>query len=203
MAALLGIGLVAGRATGIGGQQSAAAQDPQAQDKSGKQPGLDKLAVQSAEAQLKLAQMNYERMKQLNEKVRGTLIAGMVEQFAEEVELAQRALDTAKNNPGGDPYQATIERMKLALKEAEEREKRALKTYEQAPDIVTKDDVERMRQIVIVADLQLQRGLALKDASPHEQLQWQLDVFTGELDRVRIYTYLLGQNRFGEFAPGL
>ncbi len=191
LAAILAIGMVVGRTAGT------AAQD----DKNEQAP--DKLAVQCAEANLKLAQMNFERMQQLNQKVRGTLIAGMVDQFREEVELAQQQLDVAKKTPGGDPYLATVERMRLALRSAEARAKRALDTHEQAPDIVSKDDVERMRQIAVIADLQLQRGLALKSATPQQQLQWQLEVLGNEIDRVRIYTYLLGQNRFGEFSPGL
>ena len=192
LAAILVLGVVVGRTTGI------VAQD----DKSGKS-APDKLAVQCAEANLKLAQMNLDRMKQLNQKVPGTLIAGMVDQFTEEVELAQQELEVAKKTPGGSPYLATVERMRLALRSAEARAKRALNTHEQAPDIVSKDDVERMRQIAVIADLQLQRGLALEKASPQQQLQWQLEVYGNEIDRVRIYAYLLGQNRFGEFSPGL
>lgn len=190
VAAVLAIGIVAGRTTG-----SAAQEEPKYD--------FGKLTVQVAEAKLKLAQMNLQRMQELNNKVRGTLITGMVEQFTEEVELAERELKAAQGNPGGDPFNATIERMRLGLRSAEDREKRALATYEKAPDIVTKGDIERLRQVAVVADLQLQRGLALKDADSAKQLQWQLDVFASELDRVRIYTYLLGQNRFGEFAPGL
>jgi len=191
VAAVLAIGIVAGRTTG------SAAQD--------EKPKYDfgQLTVQVAEAKLKLAQMNLERMQELNNKVRGTLITGMVEQFNEEVELAERELKAAQGNPGGDPFTATVERMRLALRSAMDREKRALATYEKAPDIVTKGDIERLRQVAVVADLQLQRGLALKDADHAKQLQWQIDVFASELDRVRVYSYLLGQNRFGEFAPGL
>ncbi len=190
MAALLAIGIVAGRTS------DTAAQDEPKYD-------FGALTIQVAEAKLKLAQMNLVRIQELNNKVRGTLIAGMVEQFNEEVELAERELKAAKSNPGGDPFQAAIERMRLALRSAEDREKRALATYENAPDIVTKSDIERIRQVAVIADLQLQRGLSLQNADAGKQLQWQLDVFAGELDRVRIYSYLLGQNRFGEFAPGL
>ncbi len=63
--------------------------------------------------------------------------------------------------------------------------------------------MERMRQVAIIADLELQRGLSLADAPDHAKLQWQLEVYGNEIDRVRIYSYLLGQNRFGEFSPGL
>jgi hypothetical protein len=191
VAALVVVGVVLGRATGSVAQDEKAKQDP------------DKLAVQAAEAQLKIAEMNLARMKELNSKVRGTLIAGMVEQFSDEVDLAKLELEVAKKYPGGDSYRATVERMRLALRSAEARAARALKMYETAPEITTRSDVERARQNAVIADLQLQRGLALENATPQRQLQWQMDVYSSELDRVRIYSYLLGQNRFGEFSPGL
>jgi hypothetical protein len=190
---ILALGIVAVRTTGIIAQEK--------QDKLTSDPG--KLAVQFAEAKLKLAQMNLAKMKEMNSRVRGTLITGLVEQFAEEVTLAELELEAAKKTPGGNPYQATLERTRLALRTAEARAERALRTHEKAPNIVSRDDVERVRQIAVVADLQLARGVALENASPQEQLQWQMDVFSNELDRVRIYAYLLGQNRFDEFAPGL
>ncbi len=173
------------------------------QDDKDAQKQADDFAVQCAKANLKLAQMNLARMQQLNKRVPGTLISGMVQQFTEEAELAQAELDIFEKFPGGNPYQACVERMRLALRTAKARAERALKTHEKAPEIVSKADVERVRQIAVIADLQLQRGLALVDASPQAQLQWQLEVYGEEIDRVRIYTYLLGQNRFGEFAPGL
>jgi hypothetical protein len=191
VAALMVLGVVLGRATGSVAQDEKAKQDP------------DKLAVQAAEAQLKIAEMNLARMKELNSKVRGTLIAGMVEQFSDEVDLAKLELEVAKKYPGGDSYRATVERMRLALRAAEARAARALKMYETAPEITSRSDVERARQNAVIADLQLQRGLALENATPQRQLQWQMDVYSSELDRVRIYSYLLGQNRFGEFSPGL
>jgi hypothetical protein len=191
VAALVVLGVVLGRATGSVAQDEKAKQDP------------DKLAVQAAEAQLKIAEMNLARMKELNSKVRGTLITGMVEQFSDEVDLAKLELEVTKKYPGGDSYRATVERMRLALRAAEARAARALKMYETAPEITTRGDVERARQSAVIADLQLQRGLALENATPQRQLEWQMDVYSSELDRVRIYSYLLGQNRFGEFSPGL
>jgi hypothetical protein len=191
VAALVVLGVVLGRATGSVAQDEKAKQDP------------DKLAIQASEAQLKIAEMNLARIKELNSKVRGTLIAGMVEQFSDEVDLAKLELEVTKKYPGGDSYRATIERMRLALRSAEARAARALKMYETAPEITNRGDVERARQNAVIADLQLQRGLALENATPQRQLQWQMDVYSSELDRVRIYSYLLGQNRFGEFSPGL
>lgn len=197
VAALLAIGVALGRTAGL------AQDDKQAGDKQASGKQAQSFAVQVAKANLQLAQMNLERMEQLNKKVPGTLITGMVQQFSEEVALAKTELEIAQKYPSGNSYLATVERMRLALDSAKDRAKRALTAHEQAPEIVTKNDVERIRQMAIIADLQLQRGMALADASPSDQLQWQMEVYGDELDRVRVYTYLLGQNRFGEFSPGL
>jgi hypothetical protein len=186
---ILAVGVALGRTAG-----SAAQKDEPKQSSS--------LALDWAKAQLKLAEMNLARIQEMNKKVPGTLIGSMVREFAEEVELARMELKVVEKEPGGNPYLACVERLKLALRSAEDRAKRALETHEKAPDMVTKSDVERMRLSAIVTDLQLQRGLELENAAPHEQLQWQLEVLGDDLDRVRQYTYLLGQNRLGQFSPG-
>jgi hypothetical protein len=160
------------------------------------------LGAQFAQAQLKLAEMNLARAQELNQKVPGTLIAGMMQQFVEEVARARAEVEIANKAPEGDPYQACIERVRLALKSAEARAKVGLETHEKAPSVVTRGDVERMRLFAELTDLQLQRGLALANAPPEEKLRWQLDVLGDDLDRVRIYTHLLGQNRVGQFFPG-
>jgi hypothetical protein len=164
--------------------------------------GKESLATQWARAQLRLAEMNLARAQELNQKIPGTLVGSMVREFTEEVELARAELKIVESAPEGNPYLACIERLRLALRTAEGRAKRALETHEKAPTVVTKSDVERMRLAAIVTDLQLQRGLELEKAAPHEQLQWQMEVYADDLDRVRQYTYLLGQNRFGQFSPG-
>jgi hypothetical protein len=162
----------------------------------------DSLSLQWAKAQLKLAEMNLARIQELNKKVPRTLVGSMVQEFVEEVEQARLQLQIIEKSPQGDPYRTCIERVKMQLRAAEERAQRGLKTYESAPDVVSKNDVERLRLSAVVADLQLQRGLSLENATPHEQLQWQLEVYGKDLDRVKQYVYLLGQNRFGQFSPG-
>jgi hypothetical protein len=186
---LLAVGAALGRTAG-----SAAPNDDKNQQQS--------LATQYSEAQLKLAEMNLQWAQAMNKKVPGTLIGGMMDQFTEEVNNAKARVEASNKAVVGDPYQATVERMKLALRSAEAHAKTALDTYERAPTVVTKNDVERTRQSAIVADLQLQRGLALADAPPHEKLQWQVEVLSDVIDQVRIFTYLLGQNRLGQFSPG-
>jgi hypothetical protein len=188
MAIGVALGWAAGAADGQDDKAAAANKQP--------------LAVQWAQAQLRLAEMNLSRVKELNQKVPGTLIGSMVREFSEEVELARLELQIMEKAPAGSPYLATIERLRLALRSAEDRAQRALETHEKAPSVVTKSDVERMRMAAVVTDLQLQRGLALEKGSPQDQLQWQLEVLGDDLDRVRQYSYLLGQNRFGQFSPG-
>jgi len=188
---LLAIGMAVGRTVG------------QAQDEKDAKRQADSLALQSAKLSLQLAEMNLERMERQNRRVPGTVISGLIEMFTQEVELARAELQIAEKNPGGSPYLAMIERMRLAVRFSKARADRALAMFEKAPEIMSRSDVERMRNMARIADLQLQRGLALSSASAADQLQWQLEVYGDELDRVRIYTWLLGQNRFGEFSPGL
>ena len=105
---ILAIGAALGRMTG-----PAEAQD----DSQAKSLGLE-----FAQMQLKLAEMNLARAQELNQRVPGTLISGMMQQFAEEVERARAELEIAKKMPDGDPYQACVERVRLALRSAEARD---------------------------------------------------------------------------------
>ncbi len=188
-AAILAIGVGLGRTAG-----SAAEEDDN--DK------LKSLAVACAQAKLKLAEMNLARARELNQKVAGTLIGGMMDQFVKEVTLAKVDLDIAQKSTDNDAFQANIERVKLAAASAKERAKVGLLTHERAPMVVTKGDVERMRLFAVIVDLQLQRGEALANASAAKKLDWQLEMIGDDLERIRIYTYLLGQNRIGQFFPG-
>ncbi len=172
-----------------------------AQDDAQEERDPQDLAVQVAEAQLTLAEMNLAQVEQLD--VENTLANGVVQQFAQEKLLAERRLKIARDSAGPNSYAATIDRLQMSLRAANDRAERAYETYQRTPELMTAADVKRLRQIARVTSLQLDRGLALKNASPEEQIQWQLEVLGSELDRMRVYTYLLGQNRLGEFAPGL
>lgn len=189
MTVVLVIGVAVGRSTG-----SAAGDEEQKQ--------AEALAVQCAAAELKLAEMNLARAQELNKKVPGTLVRGMMQQFSDEVDRAKTELEIAKKAPQGDPYQACIERVKLDLRTAEARAKEGLETHERAPTVVTKNDVERMRLVAIIADLQLQRGMSLANAPAEEKLKWQFEILSDDVDNIRVFTYLLGQNRIGQFFPG-
>ncbi len=108
-AAVLAIGVAVGRTVSV------------AQDESDAQKKADSFATEYAKANLKLAQMNVQRMKQLNKRVPSTLITSMVQQFQEEAELAQAELEITQKHPGGNPFQSCVERMKLALRSAKDR----------------------------------------------------------------------------------
>jgi len=163
---------------------------------------LKSLSVECAQAKLRLAELNLARAQELNQKVPGTLIGGMMEQFEKEVTLAKVELQIAEKSTDGDPFQASIERAKLALAAAKERAKVGMQTYKKAPTVVTKGDVERMRLFAVIVDLQLQRGEALANGPAEQKLEWQLEMLGDDIERIRIYTYLLGQNRIGQFFPG-
>ena len=189
VAVILAIGVTLGRTAG-----SAVEKDDDAKLKS--------LAVACTQAKLKLAEMNLARARQLNQKVPGTLIGGMMNQFVKEVTLAKVDLEIANKSNASDAFRASIERVKLARASAKERAAGGLRTHERAPTVVTKGAVERTRRFAVIVDLQLQRGQALANASAEKKLDWQLEMIGDDLERIRIYTYLLGQNRVGQFFPG-
>ena len=167
-------------------------------------PAADKdkqesLAVRYARAQLRLAEVTLKKANDMNRKMAGTLTSGLVSQFADDVEFAKLQLQNAMRPEGIDPLQACLERAELARRLAEGRLKKALEANQRAPGVVSAAEVESLRLGVELAQLRLERGQSLVSASSDAKLQWQLDVLSDELARVKEQTYLLGQNRLQQF----
>ena len=90
-------------------------------------------------------------------------------------------------------------RAELARHVAEGKLKRATEANQRVPGVVSASELERLRLEVEIAQMRLERGQSLVDASADAKLQWQVDLLSDELARVKEQTYLLGQNRLQQF----
>lgn len=181
--AILGIGAVLGHTAG-------SAQDKK-DDKS--------LATRYAKAQLRLAELNLQKVQEMNKRVPGTLIQSVVQQFEEEVEFAKANVRHAEQNGVDLAYQSCLERAELGVRAAEAYAKRAEETHQRAPTMRSGTDVERAKVAMEMAQLQVERGKAASEAGFEAKCQWQLGLLGEELWKVRQQTALLGQNRFAQF----
>jgi hypothetical protein len=153
------------------------------------------LPVRYARAELRLAELTLQKAQEMNRKVPGTLIAGLMAQFAEDVEFAKLRLQNAQKTGGGDALEECLQRAELARRLAEGRLKKAVEANKRAPSVVDANELERLRLRLEIAELRLERGKSLVDATADAKLQWQLDMLNDDLARVAEQTYLLGQNR--------
>jgi hypothetical protein len=162
-------------------------------------PPQESLDVRYARAQLKFAELTLQKAQDMNRKVPGTLIGGLIARFADEVEFAKLRLQSAMRPEGIDALQACVQRAELARRLAENRLKKSIEANQRAPGIVPASELERIKLEVEIAQLRVERGKSLADATPDAKLQWQLEMLNDDLARVSEQTYLLGQNRLQQF----
>jgi hypothetical protein len=164
-----------------------------------KEGAADSLAVRTARAQLRLAELTMQKVQEMNKKVAGTLSASMTAQIVDDVEFAKAQLENALQPGGGDPFQAWLRRAELAVRSAEFKLKKVKEADRRAPGSYVALDIERLRLGVEIAQLKLERGKSLASASPEAKLQWQLEMLDDGVARLRNQTSMALQNRMSEF----
>jgi hypothetical protein len=163
-----------------------------------KEDAAESLAVRTARAQLRLAELTMQKVQEMNRKVAGTLSASMTAQFVNDVEFAKAQLQNAQQ-PGADPFQGWLRRAELAVRSAEFRLKKVKEADRRVPGSYEALDIERLRLGVEIAQLRLERGKSLASAAPEAKLQWQLEMLDDGVARLRNQTSLALQNRMSEF----
>jgi acyl-coenzyme A thioesterase PaaI-like protein len=164
-----------------------------------KESAAESLDVRCARAKLRLAELTLQKAQEMNRKVAGTLTGGLIAQFADDVQLAKLQLQNATRPEGLDAHQAYMLRAELIRHQADARLKRAKEADQRSPGVVSANELERFSLEADIAQIRVERGQSLADASPDAKLQWQVDMLNDELARVKEQTYLLGQNRLQQF----
>jgi len=167
----------------------------QATDKAAK----ESLETRCARAQLRLAELALEKAQALNRKVPGTLTGATVARIADDVEYAKLQLQNVLKSGGFDSFQACLDRAEMSLKLADSRYKTARDANQRSPGVLQPLDLERWQLAAELARMRLEHGRSLATASPQAKLEFQLDLMSDELSQVKQQTYLLGQNRLGQF----
>jgi hypothetical protein len=159
----------------------------------------ESFAARRAEAKLRLAELALEKAQAMNRRVPGTLAGSTISQFTDDVELARQQLKNAKREGGADPFQSALDRAEMAVRSAENKYRKVREADERSPGVLQPVDLERWQLAAEVARLQLEQGRSLANADPQAKLQWQLEMLGDELSQIKQQTYLLGQNRLGQF----
>jgi hypothetical protein len=164
-----------------------------------KEGAAESLAVRTARAQLRLAELTLQKVQEMNRKVAGTLSASMTAQFVDDAEFAKAQLQNALQPSGADPFQGWVRRAELAVRSAEFKLKKVKEADRRAPGSYEALDIERLRLGVEIAQLRLERGRSLANAPPEAKLQWQLEIIDDGVARLRSQTSMALQNRMSEF----
>jgi hypothetical protein len=159
----------------------------------------ESLDVRYARARLRLAELTLQKGQGMNRKVAGTLTGGLISQFADDVEFAKVQLQNATRPEGINPHRGYLLRAEMVRHAVESKLKKAIEANGRVPGVVSASELERLRLDVEIAQMRVERGQSLIDASQDAKLQWQIDLLNDELARVKEQTYLLGQNRLQQF----
>jgi len=156
----------------------------------------ESIAMRCAQAQLRLAEVTLEKAQAMNQKVAGTLVGSMVSQLADDVDYARVRVESIGPNGEVDYYKTCMQRAALSMRLAQARLQRAIEANKRVPGTVSDLDLERLRLGVEIAQLRIEGGRGMANASREEKLQWQIDMLNEELALIKQKTYLLGQNRY-------
>jgi hypothetical protein len=148
-----------------------------------------------ARLRLRMAEVALDKAKQMNQKVPGTLPADLMSQFSQDVSVAKVQLQNSTRADGGDLLLGWIARAEMTLNDAKMKLNSATRTEQRTPGTYEPIDIERLRLSAELAQLQLDRGKSLIDASADAKLQWIVDMVDDELLRLKKQSALLFQTR--------
>lgn len=186
---------VAAFCAGVGYHVGSAAQPEKKDAPSAADTKNEPIDVRFARAHLRLAQLTLQKAQDMNKRTRGTLSNDLIQLFADEVDVARVELETALKSDGLDQYASWIRRSELLVRVAETKLKRASEANRISPGTISALDIERFRLGLEVAQLRLERGRALADASLDKKLAWEVDLLSDSLSRLQTRSSLIVQNR--------
>ncbi|MBI3462846.1 MAG: hypothetical protein HY000_07265 [Planctomycetes bacterium] len=145
-----------------------------------KQEGLD---VRYARAHLALAEANLARVDRANRRVANAVAGVVVVGYQEDLAVAKVRLQAALGE-SDEPSAFWLRVAEAAAKTADRNWRSAAAANQRAAGTIHELDIERLRLRAEVAQLNLERGRALADASPEDRMQWQIELVHDELQRL-------------------
>jgi hypothetical protein len=175
------VGFLVGRMQVAGFLATAAGQASQADPPRADQ-AADDLHVRCAQARLKLAQLDLQKVLELNKRSPGVVPEAAVEPLEQAVAISEAQLEAARRGKGASLREVFVCRAEAALKAAKAKAAaiEALRAKEGAG--LGSAEVERARLGVEVARSDLARARAASEQPTLEEVQWNLlDIYTDVL----------------------
>jgi hypothetical protein len=140
--------------------------------------------VRYARAQLRLAEVDLQRVVESNKRVARSVPEGVVAEFRDDVLVAKARLELAVAGRRASDFQVWLKRAAAEARAAESSWQRATAANDSAPGTFRAIDLERYQLRAEVAKLQLERGQALADAGREAQLEWEVDLLNNQVQRL-------------------
>nr|AUN37415.1 hypothetical protein [uncultured bacterium] len=151
--------------------------------------GLEDVSLDQrhASAQLALAETSLQRVRQVNARVANVISANVVAEYVGDVETAKLRVANVENAGGGEPFAVWLRGAEASARAAEAAWKSAVRANEQKSDTVDPLEVQRLRLLMELAQLNVERGRAIADKPRETQLQWQLGLLHDDVERLKEY----------------
>jgi exonuclease VII large subunit len=144
----------------------------------------ESLEVRYARTQVELAQANLKRVESKNKRIANVVASNVVEQYRQDVEVAQSQLDDAQQG-SRKSFDVWLRAAEANWKAADTAWRSAVVANKQAAGAVNPLDVERLRLRTQLYRIDLERGQALVDQPREAQLEWRVSVMNDEMERLK------------------
>ena len=143
------------------------------------------LEAQYAKAQLRVAELNLQKLKRSNQRLARTVPADVVGQYQQDVEIARLQLQAAESGGPAEAFAVWLRRASANAAVAQAQWKSAVAANQTASNAIDPLDVERLAARAQLAKLQLERGQVLAAGPADAQMQWQMSLLADDVQRLK------------------
>jgi len=143
------------------------------------------LDVQFSKAQLRVAELNLQKLKRTNQRLARTVPADVVGEYQQDVEIARLQLQAAESGNAAEAFAVWLRRAAANETAASAQWKSATAANQGVSNAVDPLDVERLAARMQLAKLQLARGQRLAASTPEAQMQWEMSLLVDDVQRLK------------------
>ena len=153
--------------------------------------------LQYAKAFLAYSKVNLERAENMNARVSGTVPAALVEEYRDDVEVAEKLLSVAQSGDATHTFSVFVRLAEASYNQATRDYERAKALRTRTRGSFSELDVERLRLRAELAKINLEEGRSLTDGPEERQSQWKMRLLYTEVMRLngQIQRLTLGRGR--------
>lgn len=143
------------------------------------------LEVQYAKAQLRVAELNLQKLKRSNVRLARTVPADVVGEYQQDVEVARLQVQAAESGDKADVFAVWLRRAAANETAAQAQWKSAVAANQASQNAIDPLDVERLAARAQMAKFQRERGRLLTAGPADAQTQWQISLLADDVQRLK------------------